>query len=151
MRLTSIAAIVKYLNDNITVHPYGDDVLVDLPMHYGDGDGVRLLVEPMGDGYRVTDRGEAADRLQVAGVSLEARHTADALAEVARTARLDGVGAEQGELSVYGLADELGRMLVDVACASLRVDQLRWSAAQRRQLDGPGRQTGASGSSGGRA
>lgn len=134
MRLTSVAAILKYLNDNTAVHVYGDGVLVDLPMRYGDGDGVRLLVEPVGQGYRVTDRGEAADRLQVAGVNLDARRTADALAEVARTAHLDGVGAEQGELSVYGLADELGRMLVDVACASLRVDELRWTAAQRGQL-----------------
>lgn len=40
------------------VHPYGDGFLVDLPVTYGDGDTVRLLVERAGDRVRVSDRSE---------------------------------------------------------------------------------------------
>jgi hypothetical protein len=69
------------------VHPYGDGVLVDLPIRYGDGEAVRLLVEPVGDGYRVSDRCQVADRLLVAGVSLSSELILDTLADVAHAVR----------------------------------------------------------------
>jgi len=102
MDQASVAAILHHLGDDAIVHPYGDGMLVELPMLYGNGDGVRLLVEPVGGEYRVTDRGEAADRLLVAGVTLNDKQTHDVLVDVIRAARLDEVSVEKGELSVFG-------------------------------------------------
>lgn len=129
--VTAIGAVLRAVNDHTVVHPYGDGLLVDLPLTYGDGDGVRVLVEPMGSGYRVTDRATAATLLAMAGVNLSAGRAAEAFGEIMRNAGLNGVNAEPGEIATFGVSDDLGRLILDVAQASLRADQLRWLAPRQ--------------------
>lgn len=126
-----IGAVLRAVNDNTVVHPYGDGLLVDLPLTYGDGDGVRVLVEPMGSGYRVTDRAAAASLLAMAGVNLFAGRAAEALRQIMAGGGLNGVNAAPGEITTFGTADDLGRLVLDVAQASLRTDQLRWLAPRQ--------------------
>ncbi|MGC5378747.1 hypothetical protein ACPXB1_09785 [Micromonospora sp. DT68] len=128
---TVIGAVLRAANDNTVAHPYGDGLLVDLPLAYGDGDGVRVLVEPMGTGFRVSDRATAATLLAMAGVNLFAGRAAEAFAEITRGAGLNGVNAVPGELATFGTADDLGRLILAVAQASLRADQLRWLAPRQ--------------------
>jgi hypothetical protein len=128
---TAIAAVLRAVNDHTAVRPYGDGLLVDLPLNYGDGDAVRVLVEPMGDGYRVSDRAAAHMLLSMAGVNPNEGKAADAIAEVRRSTQLNGVDAAPGELATFGTTDDLGTLILDVAQASLRVDQLRWLAVTR--------------------
>ncbi|WBB74192.1 hypothetical protein O7602_01100 [Micromonospora sp. WMMD1128] len=125
---TVIGAVLRAVNDNTVIHPYGDGLLVDLPLTYGDGDGVRVLVEPMGSGYRVTDRATAASLLTMAGVNLLAGRAAAAFAEIMADGEINGVEAAPGEITAFGGADDLGKLVLDVAQASLRADQLRWLA-----------------------
>ncbi|MFI9528211.1 hypothetical protein [Micromonospora rosaria] len=128
---TVIGAVLRAMNDDTVVHPYGDGLLVDLPLTYGDGDGVRVLVEPMGTGYRITDRAAAATLLTMAGVNLVAGRAAEAFAEIMAGGGLNGVNAAPGEIATFGAAEELGRLILDVAQASLRTDQLRWLAPRQ--------------------
>lgn len=137
----AVGAILRAVNDHTLVRPYGDGLLIDLPFSYGDGDAVRVLVEPMGTGFRVTDRAAAATLLSMAGVNLGTGRPAEAFAEALLSARLNGVNALDGELASFGAADELGRLILDVAQASLRVDQLRWLAVRQPTVRYPERLT----------
>lgn len=128
----AVGAILRTMNDLTVVRPYGDGLIVDLPLTYGDGDAVRVLVEPMGRGYRVTDRAVAATLLSMAGVNVMTGRPAEAFSEAIRGSGLNRVNAADGELATFGDASDLGRLVLDVAQASLRVDQLRWLAARAR-------------------
>jgi len=128
---TIIAAILRAINDHTVVHPYGDGLLVDLPLTYSDGDAVRVLVEPMGDGFRVTDRSTAAELLTLAGVSVAAGRPAQAFASAVRASGLNNIGAGPGELATFGTAEELGSLVLAVAQTSIRVEQLRVLAVRQ--------------------
>lgn len=127
----TIGAILSAINDHTTVQPYGDGLLVDLPVTYGDRDAVRILVEPMGSGYRVTDRGAASALLSIAGVNVVVGRPAEAFAAAMRANNLNGVNAVEGELATFGEAKDLGQLVLDVAQASMRVEQLRWLAVRQ--------------------
>jgi hypothetical protein len=127
----AVAAVLGAVNDHTYAHPYGDGLLIDLSLTYGDGDAVRILVEPMGTGIRASDRATAASLLAMAGVDITSGRAAEAFAEAIRGAHLNGVGAHAGEIATFGSQEDLGSMILNVAQASLRVDQLRWLAHQQ--------------------
>lgn len=134
----AIGAVLRAVNDDTTVQPYGDGLLIDLPLSYGDGDAVRLLVEPMGAGFRVSDRAAAVASLTLAGVNMGSDRVAEAFAEALRATDLNSFNAAPGEVATFGTAENLGRLILAVAQASLRVDQLKWLAPRqpgRRYVD----------------
>lgn len=131
---TALGAVLRALNDHTMAYPYGDGLLVDLPFAYGDGDAVRVLVEPMGAGYRVSDRATAATLLLMAGVNIAEGRAAEAFAESMRAIGLNGLDSAPGEITTFGHGDDLGRLILDVAQASLRVDQLRWLATRQPRV-----------------
>jgi hypothetical protein len=135
----AVGAILRAVNDHTVARPYGDGLLIDLPLTYGDGDTIRILVEPMGAGYRVSDRAAAATLLSMAGVNITHGKPADAIAEATRLSGLGGLNAEVGELATYGTADTLGQLVLAVAQASMRVDQLRWLAVKQPLVRFPDR------------
>lgn len=128
---TAVGAILRAINDHTAVRQYGDGLLVDLPLTYGDGDSVRILVEPMGSGYRVSDRATAAALLAMAGVRIDAGRPAEAFREAMRGGHLNGINSADEELATFGTAEDLGRMVLEVAQASMRVEQLRWLAVRQ--------------------
>lgn len=130
-RNATLAAVLRTINDHTTIRDYGDGLLVDLPLSYGDGDAVRVLVEPMGTGVRVSDRAAAATLLAMAGVDITSGRPAAALAEALRSAKLNLVAARPGEIATFGVLDELGELILNVAHASMRLDQLRWLAHEQ--------------------
>jgi hypothetical protein len=130
-RTSVTASLLRSINDRITVHEYGDGLLVDLPLTYGDGDSVRLLVEPMGAGVRVSDRAAAYERLLLADVNTDTGRVTEAITTTVRVAGLANVGGEEDELATFGPLDDLGAMILAVAQASIRVEQLRWLAVRR--------------------
>lgn len=125
------AALLRSINDRITVREYGDGLLVDLPLTYSDSDSVRLLVEPMGTGVRVSDRASAYERLLLADVNTDTGRAAEAIATTVRVAGLTNVGGEEDEIATFGPLEDLGGMILGVAQASIRVEQLRWLAVRR--------------------
>ncbi len=60
---------------------------------------MRVLVEPIGSGYRVSDRAVAATLLTTAGVNVAEGRAAEAFAETMRSAGLNGLDAAPGELA----------------------------------------------------
>ncbi|MFD3897302.1 hypothetical protein ACFW5U_23435 [Streptomyces rochei] len=130
-RNSVIAALLRSINDRIVVHDYGDGLLVDLPLTYSDGDSVRLLVEPLGTGVRVSDQASAYERLLLADVNTDTGRAAEAIASTVRVAGLANVGGEEDEIATFGPLEDLGTMMLNVAQASIRVEQLRWLAVRR--------------------
>jgi hypothetical protein len=128
---TAVGAILRTVNDGTVVRSYGDGLLVDLPLTYSDGDSVRVLVEPMGSGFRVSDRAAAAALVTMAGVNLAAPRPSEAFEEAVRAGRLNGLNGMPGELATFGPAEHLGAMIWEVGQASLRVDQIRWLAVRQ--------------------
>jgi hypothetical protein len=131
---TVVSALLGTINDQIAVHPYGDALLVDLPLGYSDGDSVRLLLEPLGSGVRISDRASAYERLMLAEVNTDGGKAAEAVAATVRTAGLSNIGGEEDEIATYGPIEELGAMLLAVGQASMKVEQLRWLAVRRPPL-----------------
>lgn len=131
-QLTS--AVLSALNDQAATTPYGHGHLVALPLHYYDDDRVTLFVEPATDGYRVSDRGSTAMRLHMADVSLDAPRVADAWRQSVGSLAAFDMGTEEGVIAGWTTQDQLGEMILRVAEASLRVDQLRWMATEPRRM-----------------
>jgi hypothetical protein len=127
----AVGAILRTVNDHTLVRPYGDGFLIDLPLTYNDGDSVRVLVEPMGVGFRVSDRAAAATLVSMAGVNLNAPRPSEAFEDAVRNGNLSGLSSAPGELATFGTAEQLGKMILDVGQASLRVDQIRWLAVRQ--------------------
>lgn len=131
---TVVSALLGAINDQIVVHPYGDALLVDLPLIYSDGDSVRLLVEPLGAGVRISDQASAYERLMLADVNTDAGRVAEAIAATVRTAGLSNIGGEEDEIATYGPVEDLGSMVLAVAQTAMKVEQLRWLAVRRAPL-----------------
>ena len=93
-----IAAALRDV-DYFAVHPYGEDVLVDLELTYSDGDNVGVLVVRAGDEYRVSDRAEAHVRLSMADIE------------------------GPGELVATGGVDKLGALVMAVGRKSQLVER----------------------------
>lgn len=120
------SAIVAEIYDRVTTTEYGDGLLIMTPFTYSDGDTVTVYVAPFGDGVRVTDREEAIDRLEDAGVDLERspRARAERL-RIIREARLIGVGATEFEISHATDVAGAARAVFDVAAAAEKIEHLR--------------------------
>ena len=127
--------LLRHVIDHTLVHDYGDGILVDLPITYSDGDAVRLLVEPINTGLRVTDRGYAIGELLANGVNPDIGRAARAIEAARMAADLNGVAnPDKSELSTFGEEPNLGEMLLSVAGAALRVEQLRWLATDQPEI-----------------
>ncbi|MDX3866865.1 hypothetical protein [Streptomyces europaeiscabiei] len=130
-RNSVVAALLSFINDRIVTHKYGDGLLADLPVTYSDGDSVRLLLEPLGAGVRVSDQASAYERLLLADVNTDTGRVAEAIATTIRVAGLANIGSEDDEIATFGPLEDLGTMMLAVAQASIRVEQLRWLAVRR--------------------
>jgi hypothetical protein len=125
--------LLSGLNDGLAVTPYGHGHLVSLPLFFYDNDRVKLFIEQLEGGVRVTDRGTTAMRLAMAEVNLTSKRAEDALRQSV-VGDLFGVAVEGGEIAGFGGNEELANLIYAVASAALRVDQLRWLAVERRPI-----------------
>jgi len=125
MSSVHVSALLGAINDQIVVHPYADSLLVDLPLTYSDGDSVRLLVEPLGSGVRVSDRASAFERLLLADVNTDTGRVAEAISAAIGAAGLSDIGGEEDEIATFGPMEDLSGMVIAVAQAALKVEQLR--------------------------
>lgn len=125
------SALLGCLNDNTELHPYGEGHLVDLPYTRLDGDSVRLLVEPVGGLYRVTDRGDGADLASEAGLNITSGNAAAYMRGIQRSISVDKIGASDSELSILASEAELGCALHQIAIASIRAEGLSVLAQER--------------------
>lgn len=123
-----IATLLKAVNDLSSTIPYGDGWLVRTPLTYSDGDAVTVFVDPVNKGLRVTDRGEAIDRLSMWGVAGAATRARQGIVHVRHAHDLSPLGSTDEEMATFGNPADLGTMILDVAQASMRVEQLRWLA-----------------------
>lgn len=125
------SALLGCLNDNTHLHEYGEATLVDLPYSRLDGDSVRLLVEPVGEGYRISDRGDGADLASESGLNITSGNAATYLRGIQRSISADKIGGSDSELSILVAAEQLGCALHQVAIASIRVEGLSVLSQER--------------------
>lgn len=135
-RLT--AAVLSQINDSLAVTPYGHGHLVSVPLHYFDGDQVKLFVEPFQQGIRVTDRGATLMRLHMADLSLATPRVREAWQRSLVALDLYNPVSDD-QIAAFGPEDEVGQLILKVAEATMRIDQLRWLATERRPVKFPDR------------
>jgi hypothetical protein len=134
-----VAAVLSKINDHTVITPYGHGQLVSLPLHYFDGDRVKLFVEPFQDGVRVTDRGVTLMRLNMADLTLTSPRVIDAWNRSVANLDLFDFGNDLGQISAWGSEEDIGDLIIKVAEASMRIDQLRWLTIDRRPTRFPER------------
>ncbi|MCW1805271.1 hypothetical protein [Brachybacterium squillarum] len=124
-------SLVSQLYDRVHVTTYGDGYLVATPFAYSDGDVVTVAVFPLGAGFRVTDREEAIDRLEDAGIDLERNARARQLrAGLTRDARLISLGSTEHELSHATESSGVAEAVLTIGALAQQVEQLRYLARE---------------------
>ena len=133
--MTNVSShLLRAVNDGTTITRYGEAWLCTTPFPYRDGDSVSVLVEELHDGYRVSDRAEALDRLVMWGVGPDSQKASAAIKDARTAAQLHPIGSHPSETATFGSQDDIGRMVIDVALAAVRIEQLRWLAQDRPAL-----------------
>lgn len=128
------ADLLAVMNDEVTSVPYGHGHLVTLPLHFYDDDRIVLFVEEADGGHRISDRGTGALRLHMADVNLDAPRVKEAWDQSLGSLRQHDFWGEDGVIAALSGEKGLGDMLLRVAEASLRIDQLRWMAPEPRRM-----------------
>lgn len=132
------AAVLSEINDGTVVTEYGHGYLVSLPLCYFDGDRVKLFIDSFENGFRVTDRGVTLMRLHMADLNMATPRVVEAYQR--SLAGLDLFSPrEKEEIASWAPENELGSVIMRVAEASLRIDQLRWLSIERRSTRFPER------------
>lgn len=122
------SALMRHLFETMPVRPYGDGFLVGTPLTYSDGDTVTVAVFPLNDAFKVTDRAEALDRLDEAGVAVgKQNRTGELIALLRRQARLAPINAHEAEIADLVTAEQIGPGVLRVAELAQRIEHLRWS------------------------
>lgn len=129
-----ISAVLSTVNDNTAVTDYGHGWLVTTPLRFYDDDRVTLFVERYEQGFRVSDQGTTAMRLHMADVNVDNPRIADAWRRSVATLGELSVAAEEGVICAWSGVDELGALILRVAEAAMRVDQLRWIGQERKPV-----------------
>ena len=129
------ASILHAVNDLTAVRAYGDGWLVDTPFTYSDGDAITVLVDPIGTGFRITDRAEALDRLSSWGVAPDSARAAAGIQAARDAGQLSPVASHTSETATIAEEADLGAAILAVGQAALRVEQLRWLAQDRPAIN----------------
>ncbi|MFI5558552.1 hypothetical protein ACIA2T_04670 [Amycolatopsis japonica] len=126
--------MLSLFNDMIEVRRYGHGHLLTLPLAFYDNDLITLFVESYEGGIRVSDQGTTALRLHMADLDLENSRIADAWSRSVAALGARSLAAEDGVVCGWGDEADVGGLILGVAEAVLRVDQLRWLATDRRPM-----------------
>ncbi|WET81108.1 DUF1828 domain-containing protein [Amycolatopsis sp. QT-25] len=128
------ASLLSQVNDVIDVREYGHGHLLTLPLAFYDNDLITLFVEPYEGGVRVSDQGTTAMRLHMADLDLDAPRVAEAWTRSVANLGSQSMATDEGVVGGWGEGSQVGRLVLNVAEAVLRVDQLRWLASDRRPV-----------------
>ena len=125
-------AVLSLMNDNMEVKEYGHGHLLTLPLAFYDNDLITLFVEPFEGGVRISDQGTTALRLHMADLDLDTPRVAHSWQRSVASLGSQAMAVDDGVIGAWGQVSDLGRLVLMVAEAALRVDQLRWLATDRR-------------------
>lgn len=122
------SALMRHFFETTPVRPYGDGFLVSTPLTYSDGDTVVIAVMPLGGAFKVSDRAEAMDRLDEAGVLInKANRTSELIALLRTQAQLAPIDAHEAEIADLVEMEKLAEGVMHVAELAQRVEHLRWT------------------------
>jgi hypothetical protein len=128
------SSVLSLVNDQIEVREYGHGHLLTLPLAFYDNDLITLFVEPYEGGIRVSDQGTTAMRLHMADLDLDNARVVEAWSRSVAALGGRSLTAEDGVVGGWGDTTDIGQLVLSVAEAVLRVDQLRWLAADKRPV-----------------
>jgi hypothetical protein len=123
------ADLEKAIRALITAQKTNLGIEVTLPVAFGDGELVTIVVEPSGGSFTVHDAGFTAMRLTSAGVALS-RHVVHRLNELARRYRCD---FSNGRVSKQATMEDMAQIVCLVANAARAVADYAYEV--RRQAD----------------
>ncbi|KDN23231.1 hypothetical protein [Amycolatopsis rifamycinica] len=127
-------SVLSQVNDLLEIREYGHGYLLTLPLAFYDDDLITLFVEPYEGGVRVSDQGTTAMRLHMADLDLETPRVVEAWTRSIASLGGQALTAEDGMVGGWGDVSNVGQLVLNVAEATLRVDQLRWLANEKRPV-----------------
>jgi len=128
------SSVLSVVNDDIQVTEYGHGHLVTMPVGFYDDDLVTLFIEPYEGGVRISDQGTTAMRLHMANVDLDSPKIAESWRRSVAALGNRSAAADDGVIAAWGSSDDLGGLLIAVAEAAIRADQLRWAVQERQPV-----------------
>lgn len=128
------SSVLSSVNDDIQITEYGHGHLVTMPVGFYDDDLVTLFVEPYERGVRVSDQGTTAMRLHMANVDLDSPKVAESWRRSVAALGNRSTATDDGVIAAWGSNDDVGGLLIAVAEAAIRADQLRWAVQERQPV-----------------
>lgn len=131
--MTTIDLVSEFthaMRENLSQVAYGDGQLLTVPFTFSDGEAIQLLVREHGHGlYSISDRGQVADSLVLAGVNLEAKGVQASWKEI--THNIEFPALESSSIYEIGIMighENLGEGISELISAILSAEGLRVAA-----------------------
>jgi hypothetical protein len=124
--------MLSFMNDELKIEIFEDQLMVDMPFSFSDGDLVSLIVFPVGQGYKVTDGGDTALKLDLLGVDMTRGAVADTWDTLTAGLAQKNFSPEGDEIAVVVGPTEVPRGLLEVALNCIRAEQAKIKAVPPR-------------------
>ncbi len=102
----TINQFIKHLQSGFDAYQLEDRCLIVTPFLYPDFASIEFSIQPVGDGYLLSDSGETINMLFLNGLTLETNR--DMLKEIEQIARNHGVELNKSDISVIATEENLG-------------------------------------------
>lgn len=127
------ASFLGLINDRFDLFEFEQQIVVDTPFNFSDGDRLTLFVAPFSRSFKVTDGGSTALKLHLLGINMKTgavRETWDSMtADIAQR----NMAPDGDEIAVVVQQDEIAQALIDVSSKCIHAEhaQLKASASRR--------------------
>ncbi len=131
---SALEAFRATLDEIAHAEPWGDGELLITPWEFSDHEPIVLYVRGGGGDFLVSDRGQASDNLNLAGLDFSKPAVSRSWAAIQRSVESDPFVhrvASQWELAARSSEGDLGLAIHQVAEAAIRADGLRVLAGAR--------------------
>lgn len=134
MELQSLrSSFLGLINDNLQAFEFEEQIIVDMPFHYSDGDRISLIVLPFEAMFKVTDGGSTALKLQMAGINMTSGAVRDTWEAMVSGIAQQNFSPEGDEIAVVVEQSKLSQALMDVAFGCVHSEHARLKATKSRR------------------
>jgi len=103
---TTIVQFIKHLQDGFTAYQLENRCIVITPFLYPDFASIEYSIEPVGDGYLLTDNAETLNMLYINGLTVETNR--DLYKQISQIAKNYGAELNGSDISVIAQFNNLG-------------------------------------------
>ncbi len=101
--------LLTHLRGKFSIHPLDGGCVVVTPFRHFDMSYIEIHVEPLNNGFHISDGGETLNMLFVSGITVE--ENPDLMQWAKRIARTHGVQFQDSAISAYATTEQVGYLL----------------------------------------